>query len=104
MPAHNARDQQSRERLLVGHLKRHLGTKRAVHLNQGDVDEYRNVRAEEKTKRGGPPSSATLDREIELLKRILNYAVTCKKLPANPLARVAMLNKPNVRRRMPTEE
>jgi hypothetical protein len=29
-------------------------------------------------------SPATLDREVELLKRMLNYVVTCKKLPSNP--------------------
>jgi hypothetical protein len=58
----------------------------------------------ETTRRGSAPAPATLDREVELLKRARNYAVTCKKLPSNPLARVALLNRPNVRRRMITEE
>ena len=51
----------------------------------------------ETTKRGGAPSPATLDREIELLKMVLNHAVTMKKLNANSLAGVGLLKK-NVRK------
>ena len=51
----------------------------------------------ETTKRGGAPSPATLDREIELLKLVLNHAVTMKKLNANSLAGVGLLKK-NVRK------
>ena len=39
----------------------------------------------------------TLDREIELLKLVLNHAVTMKKLNANSLAGVGLLKK-NVRK------
>ena len=88
----------------AAHLLRHLGKKRVVHLTQADVDSYRTSRLEEMTTRKKPPSSATLDRELELLKRMLNYAVTCKKLPSNPISSVGLLRKPNVRRRMITEE
>jgi integrase len=88
----------------AAHLLRLLGSKRAAQLTQADVDAYRDARLLEKTCRGSAPAPATLDREVELLKRALNYAVTCKKLPSNPLARVALLNRPNVRRRMITEE
>jgi len=39
----------------------------------------------------------------DLLKRVLNYAVTCKKLEANPVANVGLLRKPNVRRTVVTD-
>jgi integrase len=88
----------------AAHLLEHLGTRRAAHLTQEDVDRYRRVRLEETTPRGTKPAPATLDREVELLKRMLNYSVTCRKLPSNPIARVPLLRRPNVRRRMITEK
>ena len=63
-----------------------MGAKRAVKLNAGDVDAYRNARLGELTRRGTAPMPGTLDREVELLKRMLNYAVTCRRLPSNPIA------------------
>jgi integrase len=86
------------------HLKRHLGEKMAAKLSQADVDGYRERRFGETTVRERPPSPGTLDREVELLKRILNYAVKCQRLDVNPLARVALLRKPNVRETVLDEE
>ncbi|MFC1609708.1 tyrosine-type recombinase/integrase [Myxococcota bacterium] len=80
------------------HLIRHLGKAKAAHLTLHDIDGYRDCRLTEKTCRGGAPSPATLDREIELLKRMLNYAVKCGWLPTNPIATAKLLRKPNVRR------
>jgi integrase len=48
-------------------------------------------------RRGGPPSPASLDLELTQLKRMCSYAVECSRLPANPVARVKLLRKPNVR-------
>jgi integrase len=79
------------------HLIRHLGDRPAHLLTQKDVDLYRELRLEEKTKRGGPPAPATLNREFELLSRMLNYAVDCRELDANPLTRVKKLKEDNVR-------
>ena len=82
-----------------------LGDRVASGLNQGDVDEYRSKRlasAESPKVRGrrrrGPPSPASLDRELAQLKRMCSYAVECGKLQVNPVAKVKLLNKPNVRR------
>ncbi len=86
------------------HLVRHLGSRRASRLTLGDVDEYRNRRCAETTHRGGAPSPATLDREVELLKRFLNYAFACGRLEKNPLANVKLLRVPNVRRVVLDEE
>ncbi len=80
------------------HLVRHLGQKLAAGLTVKDVDEYRTKRLAETTRRKKAPSPASLDREVELLKRMLNYAVSCGSLPSNPIAAVKLLRKPNVRR------
>jgi integrase len=94
----------------AAHLLRHLGKRRANRLNVGDVDAYRELRAGEETVRKGaddkktPPSPAQLDRELELLKRVLNYCVACGKLESNPLARVKPLAVCNVRRVVLDEE
>ena len=46
----------------------------------------------------------TLDREVELLKRIINYAVRCKKLQHNPIASVPLLHVNNTRSSTLTSE
>lgn len=84
-------------------LIRILGPPLASGLTVKDVDSYRTQRMGETTKRKTPPSPGTLDREVELLKRILNYAVACSSLPTNPLAAVKLLRKPNVRRSVVSE-
>ncbi len=88
----------------AAHLVRLLGNQRASRLTRGDVEEYRTKRQAETTRRGGAPSPATLDREVELLKRLLNYAAACGKLSENPIARVKLLRVPNVRRVVLDEE
>jgi integrase len=86
------------------HLIRLLGARRVMELTRGDVDAYRNQRLGETTQRGTKPSPATLDRELELLKRVLNYAVACRKVPSNPIADAPLLRVPNVRRSVIDEE
>ncbi|MEW5852419.1 MAG: site-specific integrase [Myxococcota bacterium] len=88
----------------AAHLVRLLGPRKAATLTVKDVDEYRGKRLSEKTMRGAAPSAATLDREVELLKRFLNYAVTCGSLPSNPIARAKLLHRSNVRTSVLDEE
>jgi integrase len=97
-------DSHASDRSRAQHLERHLGERPAAGLTQADVDAYRAARAGEHTRRGGPPSPATLDREIELLKRLLGYAQRCGLLRVNPLAGVALLRAPNVRSSVLGEE
>jgi integrase len=80
------------------HLIRHLGQKQALGLTVAEVDDYRRLRRLETTVRGGPPTPGTLDRELELLKRVLNYAVAAKRLESHPLKDAKFLRVPNVRR------
>ena len=49
----------------------HLGDRLVAKLNMGDVDGYRTKRFAEKTRMGRAPAPATLDKEVELLKRML---------------------------------
>ncbi len=80
------------------HLLRHLGTMQADRLTLKEVDAYRDTRLKARTKRGTPPTPATLDREVELLKRLLGYAFKSGELKDHPLRGVQLLRKPNVRR------
>lgn len=82
---------------------RHLGDRRAMSLTRADVEEYRTTRHGEKTRRGAPPKSSTLNREVALLKRMLSYAVECERLPHSPIAHVPMLEEKNVRQRTVSE-
>jgi integrase len=74
-----------------------LGHHLAARLSRADVEMYRQKRFSETTFRGGPPSPATVDREVALLKRMVNYQVECNTLAKNPIAGVPMLNEPNTR-------
>ena len=79
------------------HLVEHLGPRRAAKLTRKDVEEYRQKRFKEPTRRGGPPAAGTIDREIALLKRCINFAVECGTLVRNPISSVPLLNEPNTR-------
>jgi len=82
-----------------------LGDRSVGNLTQADADEHRARRMMEHEspkrrgrRRRGPPSPASLDRELALLKRMASYALECGRIQSNPIARVKLLNKPNVRR------
>ena len=85
-------------------ILRILGKQNAASLNLGHIDDYRTVRFLEKTRFGTPPSPATLDREIALLKVMLSYAVKRGDLALNPLTGLRMLNVPNTRSSLLDEE
>jgi|SRR5579871_2421051 len=86
------------------HLLQHLGNRRADQLTLKDIDAYRNARFAEVSQRKANPAPGTLDREVALLRRILNYSVTCGEFQRNPLDGVKLLRKPNVRRTVVNEE
>jgi len=88
----------------AGFLNRHLGREQVMDLNQARIDDYRTARLGEPTRRKGPPSWQTLDHEVGLLKRFIEYARKCGKVPTNPLAGVPLLRKSNVRRTLISEE
>jgi integrase len=71
--------------------------KRCATLTLEDVDAYRAQRRREVTVRKGPPSPATRNREVELLARLLAFAVSRRLLAANPLSGVEYEPQDNVR-------
>jgi hypothetical protein len=77
----------------AAHLVRHLGDRQCVatSLSLEVIESDRTARLGEKTVRGTPPTPGTLDREVELLKRFLNYDVRCGRLDRNPIGDVALL-------------
>ncbi len=79
------------------HLVRQMGREPIITLCPARVDSYREARRLELTVRGGPPTDATLDRELALLKRIINWAVRNQRIWKNPLAGVKPLNTDNTR-------
>ena len=85
------------------HVLRHLGDREVMTLTRVDVEEYREARLGEETRRGKAPSHATLNREVALLKRMYSYAVECERIPHSPIAHVPMLEENNVRQRTITE-
>lgn len=97
-------DSHESDRGRARNLLKQLGDKVAAHLTLADVEAYRARRFSETTRRGGPPAPGTLDREVELLKRVLNFTVACGNLTHNPIARAKLMRKPNVRRMVVDEE
>ncbi len=85
-------------------LIRHLASEPVMQLTVESVEQYRSRRSRETTRTGNAPAPATLDREVEMLKRILNYATACGHIPHNPLAAVKLLRVPNARRTVVDEE
>jgi len=86
------------------HLTTHMGSKIAQEITLKDIDAYRTARFAEKTKYKRPPTVALLNREVALLRRVLNYAVACGELDTNPIAKVKMLREDNVRTRVIEED
>lgn len=87
------KDDKNRARFLV----KHLGGMRVDSLTLRDIDQYRAKRQREPTPRGTAPAPATLNKEIGLLKRFVNYAIRCGDIRWNPISRVPMLKEDNVR-------
>ncbi|MFO8074017.1 MAG: site-specific integrase [Polyangia bacterium] len=70
----------------ANHLLRHLGERRVARLTPRDIEDYYFARSGEKTVRGGPPAVSTVNREVALLRRMINYAVRdCRLLRSNPI-------------------
>ena len=83
-----------------GRAKRLLaffGERQAASITLEDVDRYRRHRANQTTVRKGPPAPKTRNNEVELLRRILHFAVERKLLRSNPIATVRMEPEDNIR-------
>ena len=105
-------DSYASDRGRAAHLLRHLSQTQVMKLNLGVIDGYRTKRFTELIRRRDgqgklverSPSPAQLDREVELLKRFLNYCVDAGCLEFNPIGKVKLLNRPNTRSVVVTED
>lgn len=62
-----------------------LGDRDPNTLGPEDIDLYRSWRYGKETRRKRPPTPATVNREVMMLKRPLNWAVKRKTIPSNPI-------------------
>ncbi|HVQ52907.1 MAG TPA: tyrosine-type recombinase/integrase [Mycobacterium sp.] len=62
-----------------------LGDRDVATLTPEDVDLYRSWRYGTTTRRKGPPTAATVNREVMMVKRPLNWAVKRRTIAANPI-------------------
>ena len=81
----------------AAHFVEHLGDRKAHTLTLQDIDGYRRKRSEEKNRYGKTPAVSSVNREVSLLRRVLNHAVEYGELDRNPLVGVKMLDEDNVR-------
>lgn len=89
------RDHVQRSKVVLGYF----GERDVLTLTEQDVVMYRAQRKSQRNQHGKPLAPATIDREVALLKRIVSYAAKVLNLGKNPLAKIEMLNVPNVRGR-----
>lgn len=80
------------------------GERPAGGITTEDAENYRDRRAETKTRllnadgTHGTVSAQTIDNELSVARRCLNWAVDARLLPFNPLARVKLARPNNVRK------
>lgn len=71
-------------------------------ITKNDIARYRKLRHEEHwrthTKAGKPLSETTINRDIEVVRRLLYWAADEGFLPANPIARVRLVRERRARR------
>lgn len=92
------------DRARIKHLLKHLGNKQITALTLTDVERYRCQRLEESTVRKKRPSICSVNHEIKLLRRIINYVLRCSYIDKNPLTGLKLLKENNLRYRVITEE
>src|SRR3990172_2337779 len=67
------------------HLLLAFASRSGSALGAADLDAYRAARSQTVTKRGHPPTVATINRELVLLQRVLNFGVSRRMIPLNPI-------------------
>ncbi|MCA1824378.1 MAG: tyrosine-type recombinase/integrase [Frankia sp.] len=76
---------------------RRLDQVRAAELDVMFPARYREWRGATTTRRGKAPMPATVNRELERLRAVLNWAVEAGQLPPHPLQRIRMVAEDNVK-------
>jgi len=79
-----------RDEGLVKNLKSYFGNILLYQITRRQAEEYQAWRVNQRKRNGRPISPATVNREIAVLKRIINKAIEWGKASANPVSRIKM--------------
>lgn len=70
----------------------------ALEITTAIAEDYRDARKATITRRGAPPTPATINRELQRARRCLQWAVEQRLIPYNPLATVRLEDEDNIRK------
>jgi integrase len=70
----------------LGELKKHFGVKRLQSIRFADVERYKALRLATPTRTGGQRSIASVNRELGMLRRMLNVAMRDGWITKNPFS------------------
>jgi len=86
----------SRARLSCDKLLAHFGPKAKLgELHKRDIRDFRAARLASKTRRGTPPRPATVNRDLAILRAILNLAAEYEEIESVPSFKRLMLEEDN---------
>jgi len=85
-------------------LKKAFGQMQADSIKPSMMEDYQQKRLFEITYRGTPPKPATVNREVEVMKRIYNLAIREEMVERNPCWKVTRLSERNARDRLLSAE
>jgi site-specific recombinase XerD len=85
-------------------LKKAFGNARASQIKPGDVEAYREKKLLQTHYRGTTYRPASVNREIEVMKRIFNLAMRDDRVEKNPCWKVTRLSEKNARDRVVSKE
>lgn len=73
-------------RSVLKHLEEYFGSKRIRSIKAVDIEAYKHIRLAVPTPQGRPRKISSVNRELELLRAMLNYAVQNEWLTRNPFS------------------
>jgi integrase len=85
------------------HLSDHFGARPAIGITMSDVDEWRAEQKKHITNRGKMPCSATRNRALVVLRRLLNWSYDRGLIDRNPLNRLRLEKENNLRETVLTD-
>ena len=105
-PSHNGSLLKTRSKI-AAHcetLKNYFGHLKVADIRPSMVEQYRGERLKTESKHGKFYRPASINREVEVLKRMFNLAVRDKRAESNPCFKIARLPEDNIRSRVLSAE
>lgn len=94
----NGRKSLERVEISVAKLSKFFGGWRVTTITTEEIKRYIAIRKEERTRRGKPPSNATVNRELAALKRMFNLAAKATPPKIYRVPHMPMLAEKNIRK------